>query len=192
MKKRISIICSIILLIVNFLLTWYQAELFMKWVLFPIFSMFFQLVFEIIVLIIIISSLKKEKTKANKISVFLFILSCVLIFLPIDIIKVKLDLIVYKEEYKNVIQSTKDTSDEISNNDIIQLLGKEKVTSIDNSIIINNKTPLTVTFWIDKGLSINNSKILVYIDNDNPLEIDKFYSTKKIIKIEKNWYYATI
>lgn len=187
--KKTSLICAILVFIINFLLNWFSGILF-EYTPILIISLV-QYILNLIVFLIILSSLSKEKNKLNIIAILIWTIGISLCFVSTSYIKTNIDLKIFEKKYTDIIYSIKNNLFEIDANNNIKLPKSYSSVSVNGKVLKYNSKSLVLGFWIYTGLTIDNSSILVYDEKDSLEELENIFPrNKKIKKIKKTWYYV--
>lgn len=191
MKKYILLLSSILLLIISFLIKWYEVQLLDK------LSLFYLLIpiILLIILIIIINKTIKElhKNIINIITLLIIITTILLIlFFPFRETKTKYELKLYETERNKVLTLIKDYKLKPDKYNNISLPQNLKKVSISGEITVyqNNEEGLQVGFWVYRGI-LSSSIQLIYASHEELIRNnDKYNKIIDIKKIKDNWYYV--
>jgi len=196
MKKYKLLKISVILLILFFLDSWYGDELVNSLLLFSLLTTIPLLVAYVICWRNSIKELiKNHKTIINYLPVIVLITTAILLFnFPFRIAKVKLELMLYKNERTTVIQMVEDGELEAGRLGNIELPIEYKQISTSGEILVyqNNKEGTVIGFWVSRGMLLSGSVVLIYSTGGEQLIEANLgaHSIKSIEKLKDTWFYV--
>lgn len=191
MKRNYLAIITIIVLLIDFLLSWYHFEILyvvnrgMLDLVYILFRLIFLILFFIIIIKNIKSSFKPNYRVLDRIILLILIFYISFMFsTDIDLLKTKIEFNKYLDDRIEIINKIK--KDNIKGT--IKLTGKNKRLVPERCVKIyqNDEKVTSISFSI-LSAALSSDIGLVYTNDINSLM--KMERTEEILKIKDNWYY---
>ena len=195
MKKHILLIMSIILLMVSFTVAWYSDYLFNQ--IFVLVIPLYVLLFAcfIVLLVLSIKRIVKQKEYSNYITFAVLALIVVLVvFFPFRNAKVKYELNRFEPDRLEIVEMIKtgelQPKDEIGN--VVLPLGYGRLSS-DGEVFVyqNDENGQVIGFWVFRGM-LSGSIQLIYSSGGEDLiwANETGHPITKIERLKENWFYV--
>ena len=195
MKKHILLIMSIFLLMVSFAVAWYSDHLFNQFfvLVIPLYVLLFACF--IVLLVLSIRSIVKQKEYTNLITFAVLAMIVVLVvFFPFRNTKVNYELNRFEPDRLEIVAMIKtgelQPKDEIGN--VVLPSGYGRLSS-DGEVFVyqNDENGQVISFWIFRGM-LSGSIELVYSSGGEELirANESGHPITKIERLKENWFYV--
>lgn len=195
MKTNILFICTIVVSFFMFVFCWFQDQLFDSLFTLVMFIFMFILIGFILCFVYsIINIVKNRRDLKNYISIVILSITVILtLFFPFRIMKVELELYLYKKDRNDLLSMVKNNGLEVDDTGHVQLVGKYKKLSTGGEISIyqNNKDGVLIGFWVHRGMLAGATELIYSNGGEKLIYVNKWeHSIKDIIKLDEEWFYV--
>ena len=192
MKKYWNVIFSVTVFVLNMLLFWYADMLFSSYFILSVIPFFVAILLLVACIIVsVVMILRKPRALSRYLSLFIAIITIVLIFVfPFRMAKVRLELVIFEDDRAEVIDMVIDNKIIVDNMGNADLPDKYRRTSADGEIFVyQNDNEQVISFWVLRGM-LSGSVELIYSSQDESLiyENETGYSIKSVIELKDHWY----
>ncbi len=194
MKKYITLIISILVLILSFTKSWYSDFLFDKLFIFYIISNF---ILFVMFIFCFITSLRKMTSKyelINILSIIILLISVLLfIFFPFRKIKVNYELNKYEKARLEIIDKIILGELKADDSGNVKLPNEYRKYSLSGEVTVyqNDNDGQIICFWIFRGMQSGSTQLMYSSGGEKLIkENETGHPIINIRKFKDNWYYV--
>ena len=192
MKRRSLLIKSFLLLLISFIAAWYNDHLFNHLFIFAIPIHIVLFICFVVLLVMSIRRIIKEKDRSSCFSILVLALLVVLIaFFPFRDARVKLELNRFEADRLEIVEMIRTQQlqpyDSIGN---VELPAGYKRLSSDGEVFVyqNDQKGQVICFWVFRGMNSGSLELVYSSGGEELIRTNEFVVNMEHLK--ENWYYV--
>ena len=195
MKKYLVLFFSICWSIIAFIKSWYNVELLDALFIFALIPTFILMIGEIVLFVLSIRGIVKDKSYVSIISLVILISAGILIIVfPFEDVKFKYELRKYEKprlEIVDMINNGKLKPQDENGNTVLPNKYKKYSISGEVTIYQNDKNGQVIGFWIFRGMQSGSTQLMYSTGGEELIKANETgHPISKIEKLKDSWYYV--